>query len=221
MDAQKDAIYNSANATAKERVKALFVVHRIAEKEGIRVEQTEMTARLQSMNQKQVEWDSGTTGMGVLVGDSLMFERGEPVSSDEHLGHIHGMGIQPLEMEGSPVVLRSIAVASEPQGPPILQATAFSLDTASPRVGIPAKIMVFTLAFGADVCVLILVAIREMLLPVQLFSGMAVFLALNLWMAKWLKEPLLYWALGLSLLFALVHTVFPLVLGRLKPGCKP
>jgi len=49
MDAQKDAIYNSANATAKERVKALFVVHRIAEKEGIRVEQTEMTARLQSM----------------------------------------------------------------------------------------------------------------------------------------------------------------------------
>jgi len=81
--------------------------------------------------------------------------------------------------------------------------------------------MVFTLAFGADVCVLILVAIREMLLPVQLFSGMAVFLALNLWMAKWLKEPLLYWALGLSLLFALVHTVFPLVLGRLKPGCKP
>jgi len=56
-------------------------------------------------------------------------------------GHVIAMGIQPLEMEGSPVVLRSIAVASEPQGPPILQATAFSLDTASPRVGIPAKIM--------------------------------------------------------------------------------
>jgi trigger factor len=49
MDAQKDAIYNSANGTAKERVKAMFLMHRIAEKEGIRVEQLELANRLQAM----------------------------------------------------------------------------------------------------------------------------------------------------------------------------
>ncbi len=31
---------------------------------------------LNDMNQRQVEWDCGTTDIGVLVGDSLMFERG-------------------------------------------------------------------------------------------------------------------------------------------------
>jgi trigger factor len=49
MDAQKDAIYNNANATAKERVKAMFLMHRIAEKEGTRVEQLELANRLQAM----------------------------------------------------------------------------------------------------------------------------------------------------------------------------
>lgn len=49
MDAQKDTIYNSANATAKERVKAMFLMHRIAEKEGVRVEQLELANRLQAM----------------------------------------------------------------------------------------------------------------------------------------------------------------------------
>ena len=49
LDAEKDNIYASANNMARERVKALFVFQKIAEKEGIRVDQTEILARLQAL----------------------------------------------------------------------------------------------------------------------------------------------------------------------------
>jgi trigger factor len=49
LDAQKDQIYAMANGTAKERVKAMFVFQRVAEKEGVRVEQMEIARRLQDM----------------------------------------------------------------------------------------------------------------------------------------------------------------------------
>jgi trigger factor len=49
MDAQKEQIYASANATAKDRVKASFIFQKIAEKEGVRVSQAEIANRLQLM----------------------------------------------------------------------------------------------------------------------------------------------------------------------------
>ena len=49
LDAEKDNIYASANHVAKERVKAMFVFQKIAEKEGIRVEQKDILTRLQSL----------------------------------------------------------------------------------------------------------------------------------------------------------------------------
>ena len=63
--------------------------------------QTVMNA-LNDMNQPKVEWDCGTTGIGVLVSDSLMFERGDPAPSDAHLGHIYGLAM-PLLKHGIPV----------------------------------------------------------------------------------------------------------------------
>jgi len=63
--------------------------------------QTVMNA-LNDLKQERVEWDCGTTGLGVLVSDSLMFERGEPVSSDDHMSHIYGMAL-PLLKRGMPV----------------------------------------------------------------------------------------------------------------------
>jgi trigger factor len=50
IDAQKDQIYATANAAAKQRVKAIFVFQRIAEKEGTRVDQTEVARRIQDMS---------------------------------------------------------------------------------------------------------------------------------------------------------------------------
>ncbi len=63
--------------------------------------QTVMNA-LNDLKQARVKWDCGTTGLGVLVSDSLMFERGEPVSSDDHLSHVYGMAL-PLLKRGMPV----------------------------------------------------------------------------------------------------------------------
>lgn len=49
LDAEKDNIYASANNAARERVKAMFVFQKIAEKEGIRIEQSDILARLQTL----------------------------------------------------------------------------------------------------------------------------------------------------------------------------
>jgi hypothetical protein len=57
---------------------------------------------LNDMNQPQVEWDCGTTGVGVLVSDSLMFQRGQPTPSDPYLGNVYGLAI-PLLKQGLPV----------------------------------------------------------------------------------------------------------------------
>ncbi|MDE3069013.1 MAG: hypothetical protein KGJ60_15890 [Verrucomicrobiota bacterium] len=57
---------------------------------------------LNHMNQPRVKWDCGTTGIGVLVSDSLMFERGQPGSSDPLLGNVYGLAM-PLLMRGLPV----------------------------------------------------------------------------------------------------------------------
>ena len=63
--------------------------------------QTVMNA-LNNMNQKEVSWDCGTTGLGLMVGDSLMFERGGPKPSDGHLSHVYGLAL-PLLKRGMPV----------------------------------------------------------------------------------------------------------------------
>ena len=57
---------------------------------------------LNDLNQERVAWDCGTTGIGVLISDSLMFERGDPAPSDEHLSHIYGLAM-PLLKRGIPV----------------------------------------------------------------------------------------------------------------------
>src|ERR1700677_374415 len=57
---------------------------------------------LNDMKQSRVEWNCGTTGVGVLVSDSLMFERGEPTPSDPYLGNVYGLAM-PLLKQGLPV----------------------------------------------------------------------------------------------------------------------
>ena len=49
LDAEKDKIYGTANSAAKERVKGHFVFRKIAEMEGVRVEQLEIAGRLQAL----------------------------------------------------------------------------------------------------------------------------------------------------------------------------
>jgi hypothetical protein len=73
--------------------------------------QTVMNA-LNDMNQRRVEWDSGSGGLGVVVSDSLMFERGEPKPGDPHLSQVYALAL-PLLKRGlpiSPVQLENLAV---------------------------------------------------------------------------------------------------------------
>ena len=57
---------------------------------------------LNDMRQARVKWEAGTTGVGVLISDSLMFQRGEPTPSDPWLGNFYGLAM-PLVMHGLPV----------------------------------------------------------------------------------------------------------------------
>ena len=57
---------------------------------------------LNDMKQSKARWDCGTPRLGVLVSDSLMFQRGEPLPSDPHLSHVFGLAM-PLLKRGMPV----------------------------------------------------------------------------------------------------------------------
>jgi hypothetical protein len=68
---------------------------------------------LNDLRQREVKWDCGTTGLGVVVSDSLMFQRGEPTPSDPHLSHVYGLAL-PLLVRGMPVTpvqLENLTVA--------------------------------------------------------------------------------------------------------------
>ncbi len=57
---------------------------------------------LNDLRQPTNRWDCGTTRLGVVVSDSLMFQRGEPTPSDPHLSHVYGLAL-PLLKRGMPV----------------------------------------------------------------------------------------------------------------------
>lgn len=66
---------------------------------------TELQTVFQALNdlkQSEVRWDSGTTRLGLLVSDSLMFQRGDPHPSDRHMSHVYGLAL-PLLKRGMPV----------------------------------------------------------------------------------------------------------------------
>jgi predicted alpha-1,6-mannanase (GH76 family) len=73
---------------------------------------------LNNLKQPRVEWDCGTPGVGVLVSDSLMFQRGEPTPSDPHLGNVYGLAM-PLLKRGlpvAPVQLENVTVTNYLKG---------------------------------------------------------------------------------------------------------
>ena len=57
---------------------------------------------LKDMRQSRVAWQSGSHGLGVVVSDSLMFQRGGPTNSDGELGHFYGLAM-PFVKRGMPV----------------------------------------------------------------------------------------------------------------------
>lgn len=67
---------------------------------------------LNDMDQKDVSWDCGTRGIGVVVSDSMMFQRGEPTPSDPDFGSFYGLALplvkhgipaEPVQLENAPI----------------------------------------------------------------------------------------------------------------------
>ena len=100
--------------------------------------QTVMNA-LNDMNQARVEWDCGTTGMGVLVSDSLMFQRGDPTPSDPHLSHVYGLALPLLKrgMPLTPVQLENLAITNYLDGFRLLLLSYHGQKPLSPDVHAP------------------------------------------------------------------------------------
>jgi hypothetical protein len=57
---------------------------------------------LNDMNQRETHWDCGTRGIGVLVSDSMMFQREQPTPSDPNMAQFYGLAL-PLLKRGMPI----------------------------------------------------------------------------------------------------------------------
>ena len=100
--------------------------------------QTVMNA-LNDMKQERVEWDCGTTGVGVFVGDSLMFQRGNPTPSHPDMSHFYGLAL-PLLKRGiplAPVQLENVTVPRYLNGFRVLLLSYQGMKPLTPEVHAP------------------------------------------------------------------------------------
>jgi uncharacterized membrane protein len=81
--------------------------------------------------------------------------------------------------------------------------------------------LLFAFVLGADLCLLVLAVLDTQLAKLHLAAGTLAFLLLAAWMAGHADNTLLPWALAACFVFAVLHTVFPLVLQRVRPGAAP
>jgi uncharacterized membrane protein len=81
--------------------------------------------------------------------------------------------------------------------------------------------LLFTFILVSDGFLLAVAWLDERLPRLHLVAGLAVFALLSIWTAGHLTDDLLPWALAVDLLFAALHTVFPLLLERRRPATAP
>lgn len=91
---------------------------------------------LNDLRQPDFAWDAGTAGIGLLVSDSLMFQRGDPNPGDPHLGNVYGLAL-PLLKRGipvAPVQLESVAMPACLQNIRVLLLTYQGMKPLAPDV---------------------------------------------------------------------------------------
>jgi uncharacterized membrane protein len=81
--------------------------------------------------------------------------------------------------------------------------------------------VLFAFVLAADLCLVAVARARQTLVPAHLAAGVTVFALLAAWTLRYLAGDLLNWALGFYLLFAICHSVFPVVLQGRRPGVPP
>ena len=91
---------------------------------------------LNDMKQEHIQWDCGTSGIGMLASDSLMFERGDPTPSDPDMGHVYGLAM-PLLKHGipiAPVQLENVTIPHYLDGYHVLLLTYQGMKPLEPEV---------------------------------------------------------------------------------------
>jgi uncharacterized membrane protein len=81
--------------------------------------------------------------------------------------------------------------------------------------------LLFTFIFVSDALLLALAWLDARMSRLHLAAGFAVFVLLSIWTTRHLTDALLPWALAVNLLFAALHTVFPLLLERRRAAAAP
>lgn len=118
---------------------------------------------------------------------------------------------------GSMLVPREIAFSAVAM-PFVAFAVAFALLTEPVIAARPGLLLTFALL--ADIALLVVAWFDERLTKIHLGGAAAVFALLAAWNANNLTVPLLPWALAFTLIYAVLHTAFPLVLERRRPGAS-
>ena len=103
--------------------------------------------------------------------------------------------------------------------PVVSLAFAFFLAEHAPVAARPGLLLTFI--FVSDALLLALAWLDERMARLHLAAGLAVFALLSIWTAGNLTDALLPWALAANLLFAGLHTAFPLLLERRRPASAP
>ncbi len=80
---------------------------------------------LNDMKQDKNEWDCGTRGIGVLISDSMMFQREQPTPSDPNMAQFYGLALPPLKrgIPVTPVQLENVTLPGFLDGQKILMLT--------------------------------------------------------------------------------------------------
>ncbi len=91
---------------------------------------------LKDMSQRDVAWESGSRGVGVLVSDSLMFQRGGPNASDDDFGHFYGLALPFVKrgMPVQPVQLENVTLKGYLDGTKVLLASYEGMKPLTPDV---------------------------------------------------------------------------------------
>lgn len=119
-DAEKLRRGTSVNPTGAARTEPAPKIS-VPMKEIPKAYETELqtvVSALGDMKQPDTRWQiAGTRGVGVLVSDTMMFERADPQPSDQYLGSFYGLAL-PLVMRGIPAEPVQIESAAKPASEP-------------------------------------------------------------------------------------------------------
>jgi hypothetical protein len=80
---------------------------------------------LNDMKQADHAWDCGTRGIGVLISDSMMFQREQPTPSDPNMAQFYGLALPPLKrgIPVTPVQLENVHLPSFLDGQKVMLLT--------------------------------------------------------------------------------------------------